>query len=86
MKARLLLVATLIAPLLSACGLQKDLDRPPPLWGEERAKYNAEQARLKAEAEAKARGEPAKPGADVPIPPPPEASKPTNPLDAPKVP
>ena len=86
MKVRLVLVALLVSPLLASCGLKKDLDRPPPLWGAERQKYNAEMARQKAEAEAKAKATPAQPGADVPTPPPPNLPPPSNPLDAPTLP
>jgi predicted small lipoprotein YifL len=28
---------------LVACGIKDDLDRPPPLWGEARAEYEARQ-------------------------------------------
>ncbi|HVY03007.1 MAG TPA: hypothetical protein VG983_05065 [Caulobacterales bacterium] len=86
MKVRLVLAALLLAPLAASCGLKKDLDRPPPLWGAERQKYEAEMARQKAEAEAKAKETPAQPGANVPTPPPPNAPLPSNPLDAPRLP
>jgi predicted small lipoprotein YifL len=52
MSRVLLGFAALIA--LSGCGLRGGLDRPPPMFGAERARYEAEQKR-KAEAEAAAK-------------------------------
>jgi len=52
MSRILLGFAALIA--LSGCGLRGGLDRPPPLFGAEHARYEAEQKR-KAEAEAAAK-------------------------------
>ena len=39
--------ATLLAALsagLGGCGIKGGLDRPPPMWGEDRAEYEAQQA------------------------------------------
>ena len=38
--------------LTSACGISGPLETAPPLWGTDRAVYEAEQAKLKAEREA----------------------------------
>lgn len=52
-KHRWLALALALSPL-AACGVQGPLERPAPIFGEERRKYEAEQARLKAEADARA--------------------------------
>jgi len=54
-KAVLLLAGA--ALLLTGCGLRGDLQRAPPLFGPDRARYKAEQERLAAEAAAKAAAE-----------------------------
>jgi hypothetical protein len=84
MKARL---ATLLflAPALACCGLSKPLNRPPPLWGDARAKYDADQERLKAEAAARAPGAPPK-RAEAPPAPPPRPIIQSSPMDAPSLP
>jgi predicted small lipoprotein YifL len=38
---------------VASCGLRGSLERPPPMWGDERARYEAEM-RAKAEAAEKA--------------------------------
>jgi predicted small lipoprotein YifL len=85
MKTR---VATLLilAPALASCGLAKPLDRPPPLWGEARAKYEADQQRLKAEAATHAAGKPAPATRPAEAPPPPRPTISSSPLDAPTLP
>lgn len=57
MKMRLMLVAAALL-MTTACGYRGGLERPPPIWGEDRAEYDAQQ-KAKAEqaqkdAEAKA--------------------------------
>jgi hypothetical protein len=84
MKRFLILAAA--AAMLTGCGLSKPLERPGPMWGEEKAKYDAEQARLKAEQEAQAGTKPTTPGGDLPPPPPPKPAPTTSPVDAPMVP
>ncbi len=87
MKTKLLLAAALTLPLLASCGLQKPLERPGPMWGDEKARYDAEQARIKAEQEA-AKGEKPIAPSDLP-PPPPPAPAPAganSPVDAPLIP
>jgi predicted small lipoprotein YifL len=49
-RSGLILAAALAALALSSCGLRGDLNRPAPLFGEEKARYEAEQ-KAKAEAE-----------------------------------
>ena len=71
MKPRLALLI-LVLPLLTSCGLKKGLDRPPPLFGAERARYESELARQKAEQEANKK-KPKPPGGDTAAPPAPEA-------------
>jgi predicted small lipoprotein YifL len=43
---------------MSACGYRGGLERPGPMWGEERAQWEAEQ-KAKKEAEEKAKAQPA---------------------------
>ena len=78
----------LVAPLLASCGLAKPLNRPAPMWGAARDKYEADQARQKAEAAARAADKPAGPvkPVDVPPPPPPRPMISGSPLDAPTLP
>ena len=45
-----LVLAGLALALLGGCGVQGALERPPPMWGDERARYEAEQ-RAREEAE-----------------------------------
>ena len=54
-KAALLVMGGTL--LLAGCGLRGDLQRAPPLFGPDRARYEAEQERLAAEAAAKAEKE-----------------------------
>jgi hypothetical protein len=44
MKAIALGLCGMTVLLVAGCGLRGDLARPAPLWGEERARYEAEQA------------------------------------------
>lgn len=44
MKAIALALCGLTLVGLAGCGLRGDLARPAPLWGEERERYEAEQA------------------------------------------
>jgi hypothetical protein len=54
-----IVLAVIGAGLLAGCGLRGDLERPAPLWGPEKAKWEAEAAARaaaeKAAAEEKAR-------------------------------
>ena len=92
MKTKLVLLAAPLVmfaalPLLASCGLQKPLERPGPLWGEEKERYDAEQARIKAEQEAKKSEQPI--AASTLPPPPPPAPAPNvgaSPIDAPLIP
>lgn len=43
-----LILAGLAAALLAGCGVQGNLERPPPLWGDARERYEAEQAAREA--------------------------------------
>lgn len=54
--------------LVSACGLRGDLEPAPPMWGEARERYEAEQDRLRQEEEAKQRAaeEAQRPAPDAP--------------------
>lgn len=38
-----LILAAMALSLLGACGVRGDLERPPPLWGEERERYEQQQ-------------------------------------------
>lgn len=68
MKARLFLAAGMLL-LVSACGVKTGLQRPGPMWGSARDQYLADQARAKAEADARAAaGQPA-PSVAPPLPP-----------------
>lgn len=50
--SRLLLAACALS-LLAGCGLRGGLDRPPPLWGEDRAAYERDQEAATAAQEAR---------------------------------
>lgn len=55
----------------SACGISGPLEKAPPLWGADRAAYEAEQAKKEAarkEAEAARKGPPVQIPAPVPQP------------------
>jgi hypothetical protein len=78
MSKRVILALLAATTLVSSCGLRGRLERAPPMWGEERKKWKAEQERLKAEAEA-ARPQSVQP-APAPPPPPPYQPIPTSPV------
>ncbi len=80
-------IAALSLPLLlAACGIKGGLARPAPLFGEERARYEAEQKRQK-EAAAAAAPEAAPAGAQTtPTPPPPSRPSTASPISAPPLP
>ncbi len=50
--SRIVLAACALS-LLAACGLRGDLERPAPMWGEERARYEQDQAGATAAQEAR---------------------------------
>jgi predicted small lipoprotein YifL len=52
MKTRLALACVALC-LLSACGIKGPLETAPPMWGPDRAAYEAEQAKKAEEAKAK---------------------------------
>lgn len=47
-----IVLVAVVALMTTACGYRGGLERPAPLWGPERAKWEAEQ-KAKAEAEEK---------------------------------
>lgn len=49
--SRILLAACALS-LLAACGLRGDLERPAPMWGETRERYEQDATAARAEAEA----------------------------------
>jgi predicted small lipoprotein YifL len=52
MKTRLTLACIALC-LLSACGIKGPIETAPPMWGPDRAAYEAEQAKKAEEAKAK---------------------------------
>jgi predicted small lipoprotein YifL len=79
MKARVLSAMLIAASLLAGCGVRGALERPPPMFGKQRAEYIAQQEREKAENAAReAAGE-------TPAPPPPDQPIQTSPIQAPIV-
>lgn len=52
MKIRFALVCVTLC-LLSACGIKGPLETAPPMWGPDRAAYEADQAKKVEEAKAK---------------------------------
>ena len=52
MKLRFALACAALS-LLSACGIKGPLETAPPMWGPDRAAYEADQAKKAEEAKAK---------------------------------
>ncbi|MGE3303829.1 MAG: lipoprotein [Hyphomonadaceae bacterium] len=77
MRLRLLAAALIFA--LSGCGVRGSLERPAPMWGEARAQYEAEQARMKQAGETPASVTPPL----SPEPQPPIQPVPRSPIQAP---
>lgn len=75
-------IAVLALSSLVACGLKGGLEKPPPMWGEARAQYEADQrARAEAAAKEKAEKEKARQTTTVPV----QSSSPvSNPASPPK--
>lgn len=47
-----ILLAACVLSLLAGCGLRGDLERPAPMWGDARERYERDAEAARAEAEA----------------------------------
>lgn len=70
------LLSLLALTLLAGCGVRGGLERPAPMWGEERDRYLQQQAAEQAEEEARESREAAEARQVTPAPPEPSAARP----------